>query len=31
MGWPDESFAANDVKATRVPVERVAHFVGFDD
>jgi len=31
MGWPDEAFAANDVKATRVPVDRIAHFVGFDD
>ena len=25
------AFAANDVKAARVPVDRIAHFVGFDD
>jgi nitroreductase len=31
MGWPDEAFAANDVKSSRVPVDRIAHFVGFDD
>lgn len=31
MGWPDESFAANHVKSTRVPVDEIAHFVGFDD
>jgi nitroreductase len=31
MGWPDETFAANDVKSSRVPVDRIAHFVGFDD
>lgn len=31
MGWPAEDFAANDVKASRVPVEQIAHFVGFDD
>ena len=22
MGWPDETFAANDVKSTRMPVDR---------
>ena len=31
MGWPDETFAANDVKSSRVPVDRIAHFVGFED
>lgn len=31
MGWPAEGFAANDVKAGRLPVERIASFVGFDD
>jgi nitroreductase len=31
LGWPDESFAANHVKAPRVPAERIVSFVGFDD
>jgi len=31
MGWPDESFAANDVRSSRLPVDQVASFVGFDD
>jgi nitroreductase len=31
LGWPDESFAANHVKAPRAPAERIVSFVGFDD
>lgn len=31
LGWPDDSFAANDVISTRRPVQDVARFVGFDD
>ena len=31
MGWPAEDFAANDVKADRLPVDRIVSFVGFDD
>ncbi|MCC6438314.1 MAG: nitroreductase [Acidimicrobiales bacterium] len=31
MGWPADDFAANDVKAARLPVDRVVSFVGFDD
>ena len=31
MGWPNEEFAANDVKAHRVPAEKLVSFVGFDD
>jgi nitroreductase len=31
MGWPADGFAANDVKASRVPVDQIATFVGFDD
>ena len=30
LGWPDESFAANDVKSHRRPVSNTARFVGFD-
>lgn len=30
MGWPDDSFAANDVKSHRRPADEVATFVGFD-
>ena len=30
MGWPDESFAANEVRSTRVSVDNVVSFVGFD-
>ncbi len=30
MGWPAEEFAANDVRASRVPAEQVASFVGFE-
>lgn len=30
MGWPDDDFAANQVKATRVPADRIVSFVGFD-
>ena len=29
LGWPDESFAANDVKSHRRPVPNTARFVGF--
>jgi hypothetical protein len=31
MGWPNEDFAANDVKAHRVPADELVSFVGFDD
>lgn len=31
MGWPDESFVANDVQSRRVPNEQVVTYVGFDD
>ncbi len=31
MGYPDESFVANDVKSRRRPVSDVATFVGFDE
>ena len=31
LGWPDESFSANDVVSVRRPVEELARFVGFDD
>lgn len=31
MGWPADEFPANDVKASRLDVDQVAHFVGFDD
>jgi nitroreductase len=31
MGYPLDDFAANDVKAPRVPAERLVSFVGFDD
>ena len=30
MGWPLEDFAANDVKASRIPAEGIVSFVGFD-
>lgn len=30
MGWPDETFAANHVKAARVPAQDIVTFVGFD-
>lgn len=30
MGYPDDSFAANDVKSHRRPADEVATFVGFD-
>ncbi|MDH4144552.1 MAG: nitroreductase [Acidimicrobiia bacterium] len=30
MGWPAEDFAANDVKSSRVPVDQIVSFVGFD-
>jgi nitroreductase len=30
MGYPDESFVANDVKSRRVPNEQVVSYVGFD-
>ena len=30
MGYPDESFVANDVKSTRRSVDEVASFVGFE-
>ncbi|MFT6776020.1 MAG: nitroreductase [Paracoccaceae bacterium] len=31
LGWPDDDFAANDVRSTRRAVDEVATFVGFDD
>ena len=31
MGYPLDDFAANDVKAPRVPAAELASFVGFDD
>lgn len=31
MGYPDESFVANDVVSRRVPNEQVVSYVGFDD
>ncbi len=31
MGWPDETFVANDVQSRRAPNDAVASFVGFDD
>ena len=31
MGWPDDDFEANNVKAPRVPAREIASFVGFDD
>lgn len=31
MGYPDDSFVANDVKSRRVPNEQVVSYVGFDD
>jgi nitroreductase len=31
MGYPDESFVANDVRSRRVPNEQVVTYVGFDD
>jgi nitroreductase len=31
LGWPDDDFAANAVKADREPIERFVHFVGFPD
>ena len=30
MGYPDETFVANDVKSRRSPNEKVASFIGFD-
>jgi nitroreductase len=30
MGYPDESFVANDVKSRRTPNDKVASFIGFD-
>lgn len=31
MGWPKDDFAANGVKARRVPADQLVSFVGFDD
>ena len=31
MGYPADNFAANDVKAPRVPADEIVSFVGFDD
>jgi len=31
MGWPNDDFAANDVKAHRVPADQLVSFVGFDE
>lgn len=30
MGYPDDSFVANDVKSRRTPTDKVASFIGFD-
>lgn len=30
LGWPDDSFVANDVRSTRRTVEETARFIGFD-
>lgn len=30
MGWPAEDFAANDVRSSRMPVDDVVSFVGFE-
>ncbi len=30
MGYPDETFVANDVKSRRTPNDKVASFIGFD-
>lgn len=30
MGYPDDSFVANDVKSRRTPNDQVASFIGFD-
>jgi nitroreductase len=30
MGYPDDSFVANDVKSRRLPNDKVASFIGFD-
>jgi nitroreductase len=30
MGYPDDSFVANDVKSRRTPNDKVASFIGFD-
>jgi hypothetical protein len=30
MGYPDETFVANDVKSRRSPNDKVASFIGFD-
>ena len=31
MGWPDDDFEANHVKAPRVPARDIVSFVGFDE
>ncbi len=31
MGYPDESFSANDVRSVREPNEAIVRYVGFDD
>lgn len=31
VGYPDDSFVANDVQSRRVPNEQVVSYVGFDD
>lgn len=31
LGWPDDSFVANDVVSTRRSVDDITRFVGFDD
>lgn len=30
MGYPEDSFVANDVKSRRTPIDQVASFIGFD-
>ena len=30
LGWPDETFVANDVVSRRRPTETIARFIGFD-
>ena len=31
MGYPYDDFAANEVRASRVPADAIVSFVGFDD
>ena len=31
MGWPDDSFAANNVRSDREPNDNFVRYVGFED